>query len=466
MDTRLSKSLARPSEIPAIVSCDYQSAGRREDGKYIDHTSIPHLCHLELTYACNQFCPFCYNPVRTTLGNFKLLDRVVESIACSQIPHVCFLGGEPSLLPVGKLNEYIDTLADHSSVTITTNGRITLKSISERLAFIAVPLHGTNAQMHEFLNNTPGSFAETIQTIRYYVNEGRVVRAVPLLNGYNYNQMYDIVKLAADLGMESVYVDRYEDGGIGAQNSINLAYKPTREQFAIALGQIIKARNEITTLGGRVGFGTAVPYCLDTRLIADAITCNCGVGRDFCAINPMGDVRMCNQSQLVFGNVLEESLEDIWNKPSLDIFRDLSWVSEPCKSCQLLLDCTAGCKVDVNYSDKFCIDYAVRGRATPINPITKMPTHPVPCDSYPEKLRIFRPSRYMKITTRYPEKLLVTRYQTAELEGIALEMAKFILKHETIDEQTLINRFSNKVDETETRLFVSKMLQIDAIELV
>ena len=449
-------------------SCKELNGCKREMNK-IQHEVIPHLCHLELTYACNQNCSFCYNPKREKSikpEDLILTDQIVRAVAKSQIPHVCFLGGEPSLLPVKKLNEYIEILNDHSSVTITTNGLRCLRGISEKLAFFAVPIHSVNTQTHEFLNQTPGSFERTLETIRYYVSEGRVVRAVPLLNGYNYNQMYDIIRLAAELGMESVYVDRYEDGGLGAQNSPHLKLKPTLEQFRVALGQIIQARKDFVVLEGRVGFGTAIPYCLDERLITERITCNCGVGRDFCAIGPKGEFRICNQSQLVFGNVLEEPIEVIWNKPSLDIFRDLSWVNEPCKSCKLLMDCAGGCKVDVNCSDKFCVDYSVRGSSKPIIELPGTIQRPSLADTYPEDFRVFIPSPYMKLTTQYPEKLLITRYQTVKLDEMAFEISKAILTGTIIDEGELIRRFSDRVEETEIRVFVSRLLQVNAVDLV
>ncbi|MFH1235336.1 MAG: radical SAM protein [Parcubacteria group bacterium] len=446
--------------------CGYRSSGRREDGKYVEHDAIPHLCHLELTYACNQKCLFCYNPERTMHCDLAVIDRIVRSIAGSQVPHVCFLGGEPSLLPAEKLNEYIEVLSEHSSVTITTNGRCHLKGITEKLAFFAVPIHGADASTHESLNRTPGSFEQTLRTIRRYVSEGRVVRAVPLLNGYNYDQMYAIIRLAAELGMESVYVDRYEDGGLGARNSPHLRLKPTLEQFRVALGQIIQARKDFVTLGGRVGFGTAIPYCLDQRLITEGITCNCGVGKDFCAINPLGEFRMCNQSQLVFGTLPDEPIEVIWNKPALDIFRDLSWVSEPCKSCELLLDCTGGCKVDVNCSNQFCVDYAVRGLSEPVNKLAAQVKRCEPAEVYPRSYRIFRPNRYMKLTTRYPEKFLVTRYQTVKLDETALEIAQVISCGAVVNEQALIARFADRVEEREIRLLVSRLFQVDALDLI
>lgn len=448
------------------VQCRYKSAGRRQDGQYVEHDTIPHLCHIEMTYACNQKCIFCYNPERARLGDLPAIDQIVHSVAESQIPHVYLIGGEPSLLPAEKLNEYIEVLSEHSSVTIVTNGLRQLRSISNKLACFGVPIHGANSETHELHNQTPGSFTETLETIRRYVGEGHDVRCIPVLTGYNYDQMYDILGIAAGLGMESVYVDRYEDGGIGATNSKERQLKPTIDQFRVAVGQIVRAKHDFTTLDGRIGFGTAIPYCLDEQMITEGIISNCGVGTYFCAINPRGEFRICNQSQLVFGKVPNEPIEAIWNKPSLDIFRDLSWIDEPCKSCELLLDCTGGCKVDANRSDRFCIDYAVRGLSKPTAELTAKVQRQQLTETYPQHYRVFRPNRYAKLITRYPEKFLVTRYQTVKLDRMALEMVQAILYQAIIGEQELIQRFKDQVDEHETRLFVSRLFQVDALDII
>jgi len=462
MNTRLDEQW---SPLPTVRCDDYRSAGRRKDNKYVEHDMIPHLCHIEMTYACNARCIFCYNPERAELGDLSVIDRIVSSIAESQVPHVYLIGGEPSLLPVEKLNEYIELLSKHSSVTIVTNGIKRLKGISNKLACFGVPIHGANAETHEFLNRVPGSFRKTLDTIGYYVSEGHDVRCIPVLTGYNHDQMYDIIGIAADLGMESIFVDRYEDGGIGAKNSKYDRLKPTLDQFRIATGQIIQAKHHFANFEGRVGFGTAIPYCLDERMVAEGIATNCGVGSDFGAINPRGEFRMCNQSQLVFGNVLEETIETIWNKPSLDIFRDLSWVDEPCKSCNLLLECTGGCKVDANCSDRFCIDYAARELTNPSPDLLAKVHHRRLSNAYPSGYRVFRPNRFMKVTTKYSEKFLVTRYQTVKLDPVALEMAQVILAETVTDEEGLIRYFTDRVEEREARLFVSRMLQVKAIDM-
>jgi radical SAM protein with 4Fe4S-binding SPASM domain len=428
------------------------------------HDIIPHLCQIELTYACNADCIFCYNPVNK-IGDLGVMDKVVESVASSHIPHVYLFGGEPSLLPVKKLNDYIELLSEHSSVTIVTNGIKRLEGISNKLACFGIPIHGSSAESHEFLNRRPGSFEKILENIKYYIACGHDVRCIPVLTAYNYNQMYDIIKLAANLGMESVYVDRYEDGGKGAANSSTYNLKPTSEQFEEAVSQIIKAKRDFISFKGRIGFGTAIPYCLDNRLTEEGLNSSCGAGITFCAINPNGDLRVCNQSQLVFGNILDEPIEKIWNKSSLDIFRNLNWITEPCTSCQLLLKCLGGCKVDVNCSDKFCVDYSIRGLKSPPNIVKKQRGHQTKT-SYPEAYRFFEINRFLKLTTKYNQKFLVTRYQTIQIDEMSVSLIEKIMEEKLVDEKKFINYFSEKIEEKEIRLFFNKLLSASAIELI
>ena len=364
-----------------------------------------------------------------------------------------------------RLNRYIELLSKHSSVTIVTNGIITMKNISLELACFGVPLHGDNAQTHEWHNQHPGSFAKTLRAIEYYVKQGHDVRCVPVLTNRNFDQIYGIIKLANDLGMESIFVDRYEDGGIGAVNDANEPLKPNLDQFRTALDQMLKAREDFPSFGNRIGFGTAIPFCLDPRMIQLNMTSDCGVGSTFAAINPQGEFRICNQSQLSFGNVLEESITTIWQKPEMDIFRDLSWVTEPCRSCPLLLQCTGGCKVDVNCSDTFCIDFAVRGLSNPLNS-AKTVTKPKPEIFVPAKYRNFKPNRFAKLNLRYGQKFLVTRYQTVKLNQLAITLVKEILTGNISSESQLIEKFSPVAEIAELRKTLSQLVLADAVDLI
>lgn len=420
--------------------------------------SVPHLVHIETTYACNSLCIFCYNPRRHERFNPQKIDRIVQSIHNSWVPHVYLIGGEPSLLGINKLNEYINFLADRSSLTVVTNGLICLKGLSTRLACIGIPIHGTE-DMHERHTQVIGGYKKTMASAEYYIGQGFDVRCIPVLTAWNHDQMYEIIGLAKQLGMESIFVDRFEDGGLGNLHSKEL--KPTIEQFKVSLGQMIAARKDFNI---PVGFGTAIPFCLDERLISENIFAECGAGITFAAVNPDGDVRICNQSEVIYGNVLERPIEQIWQDTRLDEFRNLSWVTEPCIKCPVLEDCLCGCKVDCSCSSGYCIDYAVRGLTNVPYPSPSIPRRKLSY-SYPKDYRQFTLDPYTKLNKFHLEPYLVTRYQTIRLNDMAVEILGAITGGQT-DEKQLVNQFSSMIDESEVRSFITQLADVKAIKII
>jgi radical SAM protein with 4Fe4S-binding SPASM domain len=337
-----------------------------------------------------------------------------------------------------------------------TNGQIFLDGLSSKLACIGVPLHGKEAT-HDYLANKPGSYKIALSAIREYVRRGFDVRCIPVLTAQNHGEMYDVIRVAKKSGMESVFVDRFEDGGLGNRNSETL--KPTSEQFGIALQQMIQARDDF---GMPVGWGTAIPFCLDQRMVQSNMTCNCGAGSTFAAINPKGDLRVCNQSERIYGNVLEESIQDIWHKPEMEEFRGLSWISPACRDCAALAACTGGCKVDTNHSDMFCTDYSVRGKE---EAILNLPPAPEPEVVVPVEMRAFRPSRYLRLSVAHPEPYVITRYQTVAVDDTAVRMVRQILDGAAREEE-LVALNQDDVEAEDIRRFVSQLILIDALEVV
>lgn len=436
--------------------------------------SVPHLLQIELTYECNQNCVFCYNPERGQGVNLDNVDKIVENVSKGKIPHIYLMGGEPSVVGVNKLNEYIEKLSKNSSVTIVTNGYIRLEGISKKLACIAVPLHGYNSQTHEMVTRKKDGFAKTIDTIRYYVSEGIDVRCIIVLTGYNYNYIDKIMELAISLGMQSIFIDRYEDGGIGATNSKTLKLKASLKEFREALTKIIAVRNEEKIPKLKIGFGTAIPYCLDLRLFSEGLISSCGAGTTFCAVNNNGDLRLCNQSNTVYGNVLRERVSDIWKKNTLDSYRDLSWVDEPCLSCPILIDCQCGCRVDANCDKEFCIDYAIRDMDDIVrNNINIIKGHlfKFEADTYfrdlvndkkKTKEKKIKLNRYVKCHTYDGQNLLVTQYSTVDIGNYEKEIIDYLLNNNVISEQQLIDKFSD-FDKESIKEFICNLEVLGAV---
>lgn len=419
--------------------------------------SVPHLVHVETTYRCNGDCVFCYNPRRGEGFDKGRMDRIVRSIYNSWVPHVYLIGGEPSLLGVNQLNAYINILSERSSVTIVTNGLICLRGISINLACIGVPFHGVG-KLHEMHSRVSGGFKKTVKSVEYYVEHGFDVRCIPVLTAWNFDKMYEVIELAKKLGMESVFVDRFEDGGIGSSYSAEL--KPTLKQFSVALDQMIAARDDFKI---PVGFGTAIPYCLDERLIAENMTANCGAGITFAAVNPDGDVRTCNQSEIYYGNVLDRPIEQIWKGQKLSQFRDLSWVTKPCSSCTILSDCLCGCKVDYNFSSGYSVDYSIRNREKSICSVSSPAETQLPAD-YPRRFREIKVDRFTKLNIFHPEHYLITRYQTIELSAEAELIVKAIMNG-ILDEKLLVVSFSDTIEEEDVRVFLSRLSAVGAVRL-
>lgn len=428
--------------------------------KKLETPSVPHLVHIETTYRCNSRCVFCYNPNREAPFDKATLDRVVKSVYDSWVPHVYLIGGEPSLLGVKQLNEYIDLLSERSSVTIVTNGLLYLEGLSDRLACIGIPLHGDRVT-HERHTAYKGGYDIATESFCKYVARGFDVRCIPVLTAWNCDQIYDIISTAKSLGAESVFVDRFEDGGLGNNRSKDL--KPSLEQFRSALSQMIRARDELHI---SVGFGTAIPYCLDPRLVSEQMGANCGVGITFAAINPNGDVRICNQSNRVYGNVLLEPIESIWKRSSLNDFRDLSWVTPPCDTCPVLRECMCGCKVDASCDKAYCVDYAVRGRSVPEFPVQKsLPVRDISVNT-PDIYRKLRVDPLTKLNEFHREKYLVTRYQTIRVNQTVVEVLREMIELHDFEELSIVNHFADKIEPSDLRRFLSELLLVQAVHEV
>jgi len=420
---------------------------------------VPHLVHIETTYACNQECLFCYNPSRSMKIDLGLIDKIVQKVYESWIPHVYLIGGEPSLIGVDKLNEYIELLSPRSSVTIVTNGQIYLENLSTKLACIGVPIHGIG-DLHDVHAHKKGSFEAAKRSIAKYVERGFDVRCIPVLTKLNYDKISEIIAFAKEMGMESVFVDRYEDGGVGSAMSEKL--KPSLAQFDEALDQMIESRDKYNI---PVGWGTAVPFCLNEKMIANNMTADCGAGVTFAAVDPLGSVRICNQSQQVYGNVLsDESFHDIWHKKKIDNFRDMIWSQKlPCNGCGVISDCMCGCKVDASVDGEYSIDYSVRQRSdrpeyvnTDNAPKTKQ---------YPviTKWRNFLVNPYTKIHDQSYEKYLVTRYQTVRLDDDAMFLLGQILDDKVGSEEELYMNNLGRFSKTEINDFITDLIYADAI---
>ncbi|WP_158527158.1 radical SAM/SPASM domain-containing protein [Sinorhizobium meliloti] len=455
-----------------------QRSGPRTPKKLKPLFCIPTLAHIEITYACMEDCIMCYNPTRTRVNarDKSVVWSLVQNLAEARVPHTYLIGGEPTYgYSKDELQSYVEHLFENgSSVTIVTNGQVRLKGMTRNLACYGVSIHGADAESHDSITRLKGSWKRAVETAKFYVDEGHDVRIIPVVMGRNHDQMYRIAELAWEIGAEAIYYDVYEPGGIGEQNSVlsDLRMQPTTEELRVAIGQIIRARDDFR-FRGDIGFGTALPFCFDERLIERGMQAGCGVGTWFCAVTNTGELRLCNQSRMSFGNILQRPIDKIWLDPMVDShFRALQWVEEPCASCPVLEECGGGCKVDEGCtSGEFCIDRLVRGLSPEIKaklkPSSLQRFHDL---SVPEHYRVSSKSRFLAMTRKYEDRgdlFYKTRYQTVRIgESEAAIIDSILDATGPISERALVEAYRPFAPEEAIRKFYSGLLWTGALEAI
>jgi len=299
---------------------------------------LPRFVQVELTYACNSACTFCYNPNHHRKYDHDLTSRILAEVARYKLHHVQLIGGEVSILP--EVQAYVDLIAPARWRSLVTNGRVFIENLGGRIDEVYFSLHGDKSA-HERLTNARGSFDGIVANATKYRDAGLRLNCDTVLTSANFSEIYDIARVASDIGMSAIFVNIYQPAGIGSKAFQRLAPHP--DQIREAITQLLRARD---ALGIDVNFGTSTPYCLDERLISEGLAYTCGTGTWFCSIDPTGNVRICNQSPRIYGNILDESLGGIWAKQEIGAdYRDMTWLPEPCASCPLSAECLGGCRI-------------------------------------------------------------------------------------------------------------------------
>jgi radical SAM protein with 4Fe4S-binding SPASM domain len=331
--------------------------------------STPALYSLELTPLCNNKCPGCFNvfiddKVRRPMENVRppLTATQWRTILTKVQPHaerVKLTGGEPTLHP--EFSAIVETLAEFSiPFSIFSNARwhkpdqlvAFLKTIPQFVGFL-ISLHGADAETHEVDNGICGSFDETVRNIRLAVNMGLDVATSTVIFKQNFDKLAEIVALSASLGADHAVINRY----LGAPLP---EIEPSDEDLKAAVGTVERLRRD----GRRAKFGNCVPQCF-----IENSSMGCLAGVAYCTISPWGELRPCNNSPTVAGNLLTQSVEEAWHSAKMEEWRG-AMPSECEKGCSLFSTCHGACRALVELRE---------GHRDPLRgtPIKTAPSKPV-----------------------------------------------------------------------------------------
>ena len=316
------------------VLVDYSLAG----------TPPPTNAYLELTPACNNRCLGCSNVFLTDKPTRRMeiaqapLDiaawRTILNKLTPTVESVSITGGEPTLYKY--FDEFVGLLDDYGlRFTLFTNARwhnpeMTIADLGQttHLNGLLISLHGQDASTHEAFTSISGSFQETISNIRLATKAGIPVTLSTIITRYSYDQTQAIYEFGRTLGVEKVAFNRYV--GLPTDDSA-----PTPQQLKQALIEIERMR-----LGGaNVKLTVTVPQCFHPSSAT-----GCGAGETFITIDPWGNVKPCNHTPMILGNLRYDSLEVIMASQQLEYWRNLHPVG--CNDCAAQAICGGGCRAE------------------------------------------------------------------------------------------------------------------------
>ena len=208
---------------------------------------------LLLTQKCNSNCVMCPTPEAVRRREDDIgMDMLIESVR--YIPddarHLTMTGGEPFLAGekiFALLAEIKDRLPYTECLLLTNARALGYKRYADLLAetapkniIVGIPLHGYDAETHDAITRSPGSFEQTVDGIVNLISRGFQVELRIVVSRLNYRYIDKIAELIISRfkKLHSVKIMGLEMTGSASVNA-DRVWLPYREAFIASRSAIL-----------------------------------------------------------------------------------------------------------------------------------------------------------------------------------------------------------------------------------
>jgi len=312
---------------------------------------------IEVTHDCMLRCVHCSSLAGEVTGH-SMKWSSCKNILCEAealgIETIAFSGGEPLLWEY--IREAIEKATNSGiKVYVYTTGNVpnVEKTIQQLhgagLSKIMFSLFGDNAEQHEKVTKSYGSYDKTITAAGYCVTIGLQTEFhfVPL--NHNFKALPGIVSKARSMGIDRVSLLRLVPQGRASSRHEELSREQNRE-----LRRSIK---DLRDDGYDIRLGS--PY--NFLMLNEKPACCAGIDR--ITIGPDLRIFPCDAFKHItpvdigassdYSNLQDHSLAECWEKsPYLDVVRKylISDFASECSACKNLKDCRSGCMAQKFYA--------------------------------------------------------------------------------------------------------------------
>jgi MoaA/NifB/PqqE/SkfB family radical SAM enzyme len=310
-------------------------------------TSSPTQIELCITRRCNQACFHCnisaYSQSKPEKLDIEFWKRFIDQCVEENVLKITVTGGEPFIRE--GWDEFYEHLVNAPiGVSILTNGTRIRDDHMEKMRYaghtLSISLDGVNAKQHEDFRRSPGSFDQTITTMRRLHEHGVIFTINTVIHSENFNEVEKIFDIGKEVGANCIVVVPIASVGRGASKA-SQKYFPKNRDITEALE---KARLRAFHEGGpdmmlanveehemleihqtfsgatqmsrrHPGFCKAGIYAMAVDEDGVAYSCLRGLQT---RIHPIGDLKF-------------QSLPEIWSRKQWGPFRDPSLPRVPCR---------------------------------------------------------------------------------------------------------------------------------------
>jgi radical SAM protein with 4Fe4S-binding SPASM domain len=276
-----------------------------------------------------------YKQARKTLSRlFRIAD----------IQHITFTGGEPFLAErVEELALYVRM--KKKSVTLITNGSGADEEhyrtmIKLGVDLFEIPVHSAQAEIHDAMTRVKGSWNNAVNSIKLLLSLKAEVVPVVVITKLNASVLQETLEFIKGLGLRRIMLNRYNIGGEGLRekNRILVENDELKRTYALANGLSKELDLDLTS-------NVCTPFCLlnpeEYPNIAFG-SCSSDAKRLPITVDIAGNLRLCNHSPIVAGNIFESNIDEIFNSEHAR-----NWLKETpgfCSACALYEKCLGGCR--------------------------------------------------------------------------------------------------------------------------
>nr|WP_129733496.1 radical SAM protein [Parabacteroides goldsteinii] len=306
---------------------------------------------IELTQVCNLRCLHCYNHWKSGKSTakvsahsyrktFNLLDYLLQH---TNVKNIVFTGGEPTL--ADRFSELVlHAKLNDRKVTLITNGngpeKIYNQLVSLHIDQCEISIHASNSTIHDRITGISGSWDNAIATLRLMLANKIAVTLIIVVTSINWAYVAKTIRFFYEMGIRHMMVNRYNVGGEGLKHIHLSTTKDELQQVFSEIDQLAEKHSI------RIVSGVCTPHCLlnpeDYPHIGFG-SCSGNVYQRPLTFDPDGNLRMCNHSPVIAGNIYQQSFEEIFSSDYVNEWDCLDEIDH-CSKCPLLSACKGGCR--------------------------------------------------------------------------------------------------------------------------